>query len=349
MSAEFISRIFGMFFFMIVGARVGIQNADVFNAFPPDVTAFIFSLVGVLIGLVMTPYLTIRPVTLIRRAMNEISADVLLVSVIGLAIGLVLALLLAYPIALLGDPFGTLIPPLVAVLFGYLGMSIFGYRATEFMELFLVPASKAYNAGAGRELLLDTSVLIDGRIVEVAQTGFLGGVMLIPRFVLSELHQVADSSDSLRRNRGRRGLAKLNELQRDPTIDIEIIDDDVDEIPEVDDKLVAVALQRDAAIVTNDYNLNQVAEAQGVMILNINELANVMRAIYIPGEEFAIHVIQEGREDNQGVGYLDDGTMVVIENGDRYMDRTITVEVTKLINRPAGRMIFAKPSQNGHS
>jgi len=348
MSAEFISRIFGMFFFAVVGIQVGIENADVFNTFPPDVTTFIFALVGMLVGLVVTPYLTVRPVQLVRRAMNEVSADVLLVSVVGLAIGLVLALLLSYPVSLLGEPFGTLIPPLAAVVFGYLGMSIFGVRAREFLEIFMSSSSRSYNADGGRELLMDTSVLIDGRIVEIAQTGFLGGVMLIPRFVLSELHQVADSADSLRRNRGRRGLTKLNELQRDPTIDVEIVDDDVPEIREVDDKLVAVALQRDAAIVTNDFNLNQVAEAQGVMVLNINELSNVMRAVYIPGEEFALHVFQEGKEDRQGVGYLEDGTMVIVENGERHMDRTINVEVTKLINRPAGRMIFAKPAENSN-
>ncbi|MEM6529716.1 MAG: PIN domain-containing protein [Chloroflexota bacterium] len=343
MSAEFISRIFGMFFFMIVGARIGVQNADVFSEFPPGATGFIFALVGILVGLIMTPYLTVRPVILIRRTLTAISVEVLLVSILGLGLGLGLALLLAYPISLLGDPFGNLIPPMVALLFGYLGMSIFGYRAREVLELFNTQSNRPFNAGAGRDLLLDTSVLIDGRIVEVAQTGFLGGTLLVPRFVLSELHQVSDSSDALRRNRGRRGLAKLNELQRDPTIEVEIIDDDITDIAAVDDKLVALALQRDSVIVTNDFNLNQVAEAQGVVVLNINELANAVKAIYIPGEEFAVHVIQEGREDSQGVGYLEDGTMVVVENGNRYMDRTINVEVTKLIQRPAGRMIFAKP------
>ncbi len=347
MSAEFISRIFGMFFFMIVSARIGSQNAEVFSqSLPEPVTSFIFALVGILFGLVVTPYLTVRPVTLARRTLNEISVDVLLVSILGLGIGLVLALLTAYPISLLGEPFGTLVPSLIAVVFGYLGMSIFGYRAREVIEVATRPANRPYNAGAGRELLLDTSVLIDGRIVEVAQTGFIGGTLTVPRFVLSELHQVADSSDSLRRNRGRRGLEMLNNLQRDPNIEVEIIDDDIADIPAVDDKLVAVALLRAAAVVTNDYNLNQVAEAQGVHVLNINALANAVKAIYIPGEEFAIHVIQEGREERQGVGYLDDGTMVVVENGDNYMDRTINIAVTKIINTPAGRMIFAKPLSN---
>lgn len=345
MSGEFLSRIFGMIFFLIVGARLGIQNATSFNTvLPPEVTAALFGLVGVLFGLIMTPYLTVRPVILARRILNSLSADVLLTALLGLTVGLILALLAAYPISLLGTPFGNLVPTLLALIFGYLGMTIFGYRAHEFIELFS-KNQRPYNAGAGRELLLDTSVLIDGRIVEVAQTGFLGGTLVVPRFVLSELHQVADSSDPLRRARGRRGLAKLNELQRDPAVEIQIIDDDIPSASQVDDKLVALAIQREAIIITNDYNLNQVAEAQGLVVLNINALANSVRAAYIPGENFAIHVIQEGRENGQGVGYLEDGTMVVIEEGNRYMDRTITVEVTKLLNGPAGRMIFAKPTR----
>lgn len=343
MSGEFISRIFGMFFFMIVGARVGVANAEVFGSLPPDVTAFIFSLVGILVGLIITPYLTIRPVLFARRALIGISVEVLLVSLVGLSVGLLLALLAAYPISLLGNPLGRILPPIIAIIFSYLGMSIFGYRAKEVLETINPTAKRMYNTGAGRELLLDTSVLIDGRIVEVAQTGFIGGKFVVPRFVLSELHQISDSSDSLRRARGRRGLAKLNELQREPTIEMQVIDDDVPSVSAVDDKLIALAIQRDGIVVTNDFNLNQVAEAQGVVVLNINALANAVKAVYIPGETFAVAVIQEGREDGQGVGYLEDGTMVVIENGSRYMDRTINVEVTKLIQTPAGRMIFTKP------
>lgn len=345
MSAEFISRIFGMIFFMIFGARLGLQNADLFSAFPPDATTFLFGLVGILFGLIITPYITVRPISMARRVLTEISMEVLLSALIGLGLGLSLALLAAYPFSLMSAPFGTLIPPFLAVVLGYLGMTIFGYRAGELFDVF-TNSNRAFNAGAGRELLLDTSVLIDGRIVEVAQTGFLGGTLMIPRFVLSELHQVSDSADPLRRARGRRGLAKLNELQRDPSIEVQIIDDEVPGVSQVDDKLVALAIQRECIVVTNDYNLNQVAEAQGVLVLNINALANSVRAVYIPGEEFAVRVIQEGRENNQGVGYLEDGTMVVVENGTQHMDRIINVEVTKLINSPAGRMIFAKPSSN---
>ena len=161
--------------------------------------------------------------------------------------------------------------------------------------------------------------------------------------MLSELHRVADSSDPLRRNRGRRGLAKLNELQRNNDLPVKIIDDDPPDFGEVDAKLVALSIQLNASLVTNDFNLNQVADAQGVDVLNINALANAVRSVYIPGEKFAIRIIQQGRDPNQGVGYLDDGTMVVVESGQKYMDRNVSVEVTKLINRPTGRMIFAVP------
>jgi len=345
MSSEFISRMFGMFVFFFVGTRLGVQNSAVFTEFPPNVTTGLFALIGMLFGLIVTPWITVRPVILARRTLNSISVDVLIVSVIGLTVGLVLALLAAYPLSFAGQPLGSLIPPALVVVFGYLGMSIFAYRAREFIEIFTDGNANTFNAG-NRELLLDTSVLIDGRIVDIAQTGFIGGVLIVPRFVLSELHQVADSSDTLRRERGRRGLQILNDLQRDPSIAIEIVEDDIPGIPQVDDKLIALALQREAVVVTNDFNLNQVAEAQSVKVLNINELANAVRAIYIPGESFSIHVLQEGREPGQGVGYLNDGTMVVIEKGDRYIDRTINVEVTKLINTPAGRMIFTKPSDN---
>ncbi|MGV2436019.1 MAG UNVERIFIED_CONTAM: hypothetical protein LVT10_14965 [Anaerolineae bacterium] len=183
---------------------------------------------------------------------------------------------------------------------------------------------------------METSVLIDGRIVEIAQTGFLGGKLIVPRFVLSELHQVADSSDSIKRNRGRRGLAILNELQRDPQIELRIIEDDITLLSEVDDKLVALAVQRNGGIITNDFNLNQVATAQNVMVLNINALANAVRSIYIPGESFSIYVLQEGAKRIKAWVILKHGTMVIIENGNNYLDRTINVEATRLITREAG-------------
>ena len=347
MSADFASRIIGMVIFAFLGARLGVDMASSV-ALPELATSTIFALVGLLFGLVLTPWITVRPVRLLSRTINELPMEVLFTGVLGLLIGLVLSLLLAYPLSLLGPPFGNLLPPLVAVLFGYLGMTMLSLRSREawrFLNEWLgIGRNPAFiGSGADRQLLLDTSVLIDGRIVDIAKTGFLGGTIIVPRFVISELHRVADSSDPQRRNRGRRGLEKLKELQSTPSIPFKIIEEEIDEQDEVDDKLIALAQKMNAPILTIDYPLNRVASAQGVMVLNINQLANAVRSAYIPGETFPIHIIQEGREPNQGVGYLEDGTMVIVENGKAYMDRTTYVTVTKLINKDTGRIIFAQP------
>jgi uncharacterized protein YacL len=350
MSAEFISRIIGMIVFAIIGARVGVSFAPIIDL-PELVVSLIFSLVGVLFGLIMTPWLTVRPVRSISRAINEMPIEVLFTTVLGLLLGLTIALLLSYPFSLLGEPWGRLLPAVLSVTFAYLATTLFTSRSREiwtFMNEWLGIGSKrlASPAGSGQQLLLDTSVLIDGRIVDIARTGFLSGTLIVPRFVISELHRVADSSDAQRRNRGRRGLSKLNELQRDPTVAFKIIEDDVEELNEVDDKLIALAQRLNAPILTIDFPMNQVARAQGVDVLNINMLANAVRSAYIPGETFALRILQEGKEVGQGVGYLEDGTMVIVEHGREFMDRTIYVEVTKLINKEAGRIIFAKPAEN---
>lgn len=345
MTPFFISRIIGVVVFSIVGIRIGNDIASFINLGAEE-SAFIFFWVGALFGLTATPWITVHPVQRIRRAINEMPVPKLLMAVIGGLAGLVIALLLAYPISLLDPPVGDVAPAIISVVFGYLGMTIFSVRSNEIVEAIAERfggKSRRLTSATNRQLLLDTSVLIDGRIVEISETSFIGGTLVIPRFVLDELHRVADSPDPLRRNRGRRGLAKLNELQRNNNLPVKIIEDDIEEFSEVDAKLVALGIQMNAALITNDFNLNQVADAQGVEVLNINALANAVRAIYIPGEQFAIRIIQEGRDPEQGVGYLDDGTMVVVENGQRYMDRSINVEVTKLINRPTGRMIFAVP------
>jgi uncharacterized protein YacL len=340
-----------MIVFAIVGARLGVDAAEGLNL-PEAEEAFwfFFSLIGFLFGLIVTPYFSVRPFRRISRRIREMPIEVLFTSLIGGAIGLALGLMLAYPLAQLNPPFNQIAPAAASIVGGYLGMTIFGVRSREIWEVLSTQTGSAHTRmlalQANRQLLLDTSVLIDGRIVDIARTGFLGGTLVIPRFVLTELHQVADSSDTLRRNRGRRGLVKLNELQRNNTTPVKIIEDDIEGLSDVDNKLVALAQQMDAALVTNDYPLSKVAEGQGVPVLNINLLANAVRATYIPGETFPIHVIQTGSEENQGVGYLEDGTMVIVENGKRYMDRTIKVTVTKFINREAGRIYFAVPESD---
>lgn len=345
-TADFISRIIGLFVFTFVGARLGLEAAAPLSL-PSDATALIFGLVGSLFGLILTPWIVVRPIRFLNLTINEIPVEAFLMTILGAFVGLGIGLLLAYPLSQLPVPFNQIMPPVVSLIAGYIGITIFRVRALELWEILGERSGGRRGRGtpgqSSRQLLLDTSVLIDGRIVEISKTGFIGGTLLIPRFVLSELHQVADSSDPLRRNRGRRGLIKVNELQRNNITPVKVIEDDIEEIAEVDDKLVALSIQMDAYLVTNDYPLSKVAEGQGVTVLNINLLANAVRSVYIPGETFPIHIIQEGRENAQGLGYLDDGTLVVVENGRHYMDRTIRVTVTKLINREAGRMIFAVP------
>ena len=347
MKALIFIRLLGLSVFAFIGFHFGAELAASTNL-ARDEASFIFLALGALVGFIGAPWLTLYPGRRLQGAIADLSAQKLVLTIAGALTGLLLALMLAFPLSLLGDPFGRTLPSLVSIVCGFLGMSVFSARSGELHDMLgerVIGRQRRLQSISPRQLLLDTSVLIDGRIVEIAETGFIGGTLLIPRFVLSELHRVADSADSLRRNRGRRGLAKLNELQRNNDLPVDILDDDPEEFDEVDAKLVALSIQLNAALVTNDFNLNQVADAQGVDVLNINALANAVRSVYIPGETFAIRIIQEGRDPNQGIGYLDDGTMVVVESGQKYMDRNVGVEVTKLINRPTGRMIFAVPER----
>jgi uncharacterized protein YacL len=349
MTPDFVSRLVGTVIFALLGARLGVDSAASLGL-PVEVTSVIFSLVGVLVGLILTPWLTIRPLRNIRNTVNEMPVEILMTGLGGLALGLFIALLLAFPLSQLQGWPGSLLPPAVSVVAGYLGLTIFTVRAREIWNLLGdVSGSKRrpiFGAGNDRQILLDTSVLIDGRIVDIAKSGFLGGTLAVPRFVITELHQVADSSDTLRRNRGRHGLSRLNDLQRDGMMPFKIIEEDMPNIAEVDDKLIALAVQMSAPIITNDYPLNRIAETQGVTVLNVNSLANAVRSQYLPDDIFPIRIIQEGREADQGVGYLEDGTMVVVEGGKNFMDRTINVKVTKFINKDTGRMYFAIPENS---
>jgi len=190
--------------------------------------------------------------------------------------------------------------------------------------------------------ILDTSVIIDGRIADISETGFLEGIMIIPRFVLNELQQIADSADSLKRQRGRRGLDILNKMKKGLKTVVQMVDDDFPEIREVDEKLIELAKKFESQIITNDFNLNKVAQIHGVKVLNINELANALKPIVLPGEEMTVQIIREGKDPNQGIGYLEDGTMIVVEDGMQYIGKKIDVVVTSVLQTTAGRMIFAK-------
>jgi len=346
MSVEFFVRIAGMLVLAIGGIYLGVYLSRLADG-PSQLYAAAFALVGALMGLVVTPFVTTRPLRMLRARARQTSLQSLLAATLGLIVGLVVAALIAFPMSLLPAPFGSVLPFVGALVFGYFGAAIFVLRQNDIFGLVRVRPIPTETLGLpadnGRSVLLDTSVIIDGRIADVARTGFLPGAMVVPSFVLNELQHIADSGDGLRRQRGRRGLDILNRLQKDSMIAFRISDLDVEGVRNVDDKLVILAKQLRAPILTNDYNLNRVAELQGVRVLNINELANAVKAIYIPGESLEVRVIQEGKEPGQGVGYLDDGTMVVVEDGRAYIDRTLPVMVTKVLQTAAGRMIFARP------
>jgi uncharacterized protein YacL len=352
MSVEFIFRISGMIVFGILGAYLGsiIGNSTDQS---PEVAALLLGLVGMLFGLIMTPYFTTRPVRAIRRILLSVSTQTLTSGLTGLVVGLVIAALLSFPLSLLPAPLGKILPFVAVLVFGYFGIAIFVMRQTDLSSIVrLTPGRTNEEASSAaqpssRTILLDTSVIIDGRIADIARTGFLVGTLLIPRFVLNELQFIADSSDNLRRQRGRRGIEVIAQLQKDTSTPLRISDMDVEGVREVDDKLVVLARQLRCPILTNDYNLNRIAELQGVSILNVNELANAVKLVFLPGESMEVNVIQEGKESGQGVGYLDDGTMVVVEDGRNYLNKKIYVSVTKVLQTAAGRMIFGRMEKEG--
>jgi len=270
---------------------------------------------------------------------------------IGVFLGLIAAALFAIPLSQLPSPFKEILPLATALGFCYLGAVIMMNRYRDLREMagglrHLRSPEKAPAVIEQKEdddvILLDTSVIIDGRILDIGRTGFIRHTLLVPNFVLKELQHIADSPDSLRRNRGRRGLDILSMLQNESPVPVRITDMDAPQTRDADSKLVVLARRLTCPIMTNDYNLNKVAELQGITVLNINDLANAVKASFLPGEEIKVTVIQEGKEYGQGVGYLDDGTMVVVEDGQRVMNRTESVVVTKVLQTTAGRMIFAK-------
>ena len=346
MSAEFISRIVGMILMAVAGAFVGTHLAGQFGGSPYQYAA-IFLLVSALVGLVLTPYVTVRPFLALRKRIHQAPAQQLLAAAFGLIVGLVIAAILSFPLSLLPPPFSQILPFVAAMLFGYLGIMVMITRQRDILNIVRgrFPArgeDPEVGRNGRRPVLLDTSVIIDGRIADISHTGFIEGEMLVPRFVLNELQHIADSSDTLRRNRGRRGLDMLHRLQNESITPVRVTDMDIEDVREVDDKLVLLAKRLHCPIVTNDYNLNRVAELQGVRVLNINELANAVKALLLPGESLAVKIVQQGKEVGQGVGYLDDGTMVVVEDGKPYINQDMEVIVTKVLQTAAGRMLFAR-------
>ena len=349
-----IFRFIGLISFAILGVYLGkILVGDLEVTVIPILYAMIGG--GVLLGalgFLIMPYISLYPLEKMRNYLSRISGQSLLMALAGLVVGLIIASLVALPISMLPKPFGSIMPFVVAIVFAYLGVTIAVSRQSEFRDLAstirhsrkgLFSEKRPKLTGA-RSILVDTSVIIDGRIADIVKTGFLSGALVIPHFVLNELQYIADSAESLRRQRGRRGMEVLAELKKNRKIDVNIADIDVDGVRDVDEKLIVLARQMKAPILTNDFNLNRIAELQNVNVLNINELANAVKSILLPGEMLSIKVIQEGKEPNQGVGYMDDGTMVVVGDGKEFLDKEIAVTVTKVLQTAAGRMIFSKPS-----
>jgi len=300
---------------------------------------------GGLIGFILFPQV-VRAVLVatgkLEGRLSRVPIPDMVAGTLGLMCGLLIANLLTYPFSRL-PRIGPFLPPAASIIVGYLGASLAVHRRDELASL--IPFLGRWGGRVPREgtaKILDTSAIIDGRIVDVCQTGFLEGPVVIPSFVLEELRHIADSSDGARRNRGRRGLEVLAQLQQTPGLPVQVWEKDVPG-RDVDSKLLRLAKQMRAKVVTNDFNLNRVCAVQGIPVLNLNELANALKPRVLPGEEMSVHILRDGKEAGQGVGYLDDGTMIVVEGGKRYIGETIEVCVTSVLQTAAGRMIFARP------
>lgn len=259
----------------------------------------------------------------------------------GLFLGLVIAQLLGYAFSgLQNSTIRISISVILSCVFGYIGLVLGGKKVEEFKWPgwgFFAKGSQKKDGGK----ILDTSVIIDGRVADICETDFLEGPLIIPQFILQELQHIADSADSLKRARGRRGLDILNRMQKGDTVEVKVVDDDYPDIKEVDAKLIALAREMNAKVVTNDFNLNKVAQLQGVLVLNINQLANALKPMVLPGEVLHLQIMREGKEQGQGVAYLDDGTMVVVENASRHLGQKVEASVTSILQTTAGRMIFS--------
>ncbi|NIQ38095.1 MAG: TRAM domain-containing protein [Proteobacteria bacterium] len=300
-----------------------------------------FALWGLLSGAV----LAILAILFVENA-KKASLRKICGGVLGLLVGLLFGQLISAAVPLFVKTGGVAISGVIYSILGYVGLKI-GLRKGEEFNLQSLTMSKG--TGVEQFKILDTSVIIDGRVADICETGFIEGVFIIPQFVLHELQHIADSPDSVKRTRGKRGLEILHRMQKSVDIEVRISDQDFPRIKEVDTKLVELAKRIDGKIITNDANLNKVAELQGVSVLNINALANALKPVVLPGEELGVYVLKEGKEPGQGVAYLDDGTMVVIENGRKFMGRSLDVVVTSVLQTTAGRMIFARVKEEGAS
>lgn len=320
-------------FFLSISTFVGYQLGTLLEGFGPH---WVWGGAGLGFFIAMA-------VVAFEMSMQNVSVRGLSAAVFGLFFGLLLAKLIAgaFIIVPLSEGLKLSLQVILTLIFCYLGM-VMAMRGRDEFNL-IIPYVKFTRQNQKDDIiLLDTSVIIDGRIADICQTKFIEGRFVVPKFVLREIQQIADSSDSLKRNRGRRGLDILNKIRKNTDVDVRISEEDFPDIPEVDAKLVKMAKVLDARIFTNDFNLNKIAELQEISVLNVNELANALKPVVLPGELMEVKLIKEGKEYNQGVAYLDDGTMVVVDNGRRLIGQTMKVMVTSVLQTTAGRMVFAK-------
>lgn len=331
--------------------KIGISLTNPISMYAFDLT------LGVLFGFI---FIIIIPffIKVLRIIVNDTLGDlrnITLARIIVISIGIVLGLIIAGLMSLFVNNLSLpnwLASMLNIIIYGlslYICSYVAGYKVPEFeaylknFNLSEIRSKKKTKLPIGHAKILDTSVLIDGRIFDILKTGFVDGPIIIPSFVLFELQQVADSTDSKKRNRGRRGLEVLSNMQKEIPLEIINLDKDYPDIAEVDSKLLKLAIDVDAKIVTNDYNLNKLAQFQGIEVLNTNDLSNAVKIAVLPGEDLIVKIIKEGKDATQGVGYLEDGTMIVVENGRGYLGQEIKAKVTSVLQTAAGRMIFVKP------
>jgi uncharacterized protein YacL len=355
--ASLIARLIGAIVGLLAGVFYGLYVVPNSNGRFNDVAvagAVVLAAggVGMVVGFLGGPRVSVQPYLWFEDALSSAAPAELVGGGAGLVIALLVGALVTVLLSGVPNGIGYAIALAFTGVLVYLFVSIGMQRRTDLMSLVGQMGGKRFagTAGAaadgppprdGAPVVIDTSVLIDGRILDVARTGFLPGRLVLPGFVLEELQRVADSGDPLRRAKGRRGLTVLEGLKESPDVVCEIVVDDTPSTADVDIRLIRLARQREAAIMTNDYNLNRIAQIEGVRVLNLNNLANALKPIVSTGETMEVTIVKEGKELHQGVGYLDDGTMVVVENGRRFLDTAVTATVTSVLQTPAGRMIFA--------
>ncbi|SFC80639.1 PIN/TRAM domain-containing protein [Clostridium uliginosum] len=334
-----------------------IQDIKYLSTFPGNIIFLV--IISLLFGIILYIFSPViyksisNLVEYIERNIQKLTLIEIICGALGAVIALILMSFIAKPINGIYPIVGPVLFILLNLISAIIGADILIKKKDDITALLVnikKPATKEKksknNVVKGIPKVLDTSVIIDGRIFDICETGFIEGPLVIPNFVLDELRHISDSSDSLKRNRGRRGLDILNRIQKELSIETQIWEGDFPKINEVDSKLLKLAQTLNGKVITNDYNLNKVAEFQGVPVLNINELSNAIKSVVLPGEEMQIDIVKDGKESTQGVAYLDDGTMIVVESGKKYIGETIRVIVTSVLQTAAGRMIFAKPRDN---